>query len=145
MKMTNVVVVSLCLFLLACGQRSTPRTRRSATTTDVQSVESVDPRPAVLDPPPVLSDEGPAPKPKINVKQQDAPPPSTPQDEALRAALPFAPAIAMDPIDGSKISIRVGTPTLEYKGRFYYFSSEANKRMFVANPQQYTKGVFSHF
>ncbi len=110
----------------------------------MQTVESVDARPTRLDPPPLLTDEGPAPKPKTKVAQQDAPPPASPQDEALRAALPFAPAIAMDPVAGSKISIRVNTPTTEYKGHIYYFSSEANKRTFMANPDQYTKGVFSH-
>jgi len=74
----------------------------------------------------------------------DAPPPPTAQDEAMRASLPFAPAIAMDAVDGSKISIRASTPTLEYKNKLYYFSSEDHKRQFLADPEQYTKGVFSH-
>ncbi len=132
----------ICVLVLACG-RSAPRARRAPTPTDMQTVESVDARPTLLDPPPVLTDEGPAPKPTTKLAQQDAPPPPSPQDEALRAALPFTPAIAMDPVAGSKISIRVNTPTTEYKGHIYYFSSEANKRTFMANPDQYTKGVFS--
>ena len=65
-------------------------------------------------------------------------------DEALRAALPFAPAIALDPVDGSKISIRANTASFESKGRIYYFASEANKRTFAASPDQYLKGVFAH-
>jgi YHS domain-containing protein len=60
----------------------------------------------------------------------------------MRAALPFSPAIAMDPIDGSKISIRATTPTYEYKGKIYYFSNEANRRIFVANPEVALKGGY---
>ena len=64
-------------------------------------------------------------------------------DEKVRAELPFSPAIAMDPIDGSKISIRAATPTFEYKGKIYYFSNEANKRTFTANPEGILKGGFT--
>ncbi|MBK5260099.1 MAG: YHS domain-containing protein [Thermoanaerobaculia bacterium] len=46
----------------------------------------------------------------------------------------------MDPIDGSKITIRATTPTVEYKGKIYYFSSEANKKQFDANPEAVLKG-----
>jgi YHS domain-containing protein len=48
----------------------------------------------------------------------------------------------MDPVDGSKISMRATTPTFEYKGKIYYFSNEENKRTFMANPEQYLKGGF---
>jgi YHS domain-containing protein len=137
------LLVLTCICAMACG-RAAPRARAVRAPSDVQTVDSVDPRPATLDPPPVLTDEGPAPKPKGNVLSEDAPPPPTPQDEALRASLPFAPAIALDPVDGSKISIRANTPTAEYKGHFYYFASEANKRSFLASPDQYLKGVFAH-
>ena len=139
--MKRLLVVT-CICALACS-RSAPRARAPRAPSDVQTVDSVDPHPAVIDPPPVLTDEGPAPKPKGNVLSEDAPPPPTPQDEALRASLPFAPAIALDPVDGSKISIRANTPTAEYKGHLYYFASEANKRSFLASPDQYLKGVFA--
>jgi YHS domain-containing protein len=46
----------------------------------------------------------------------------------------------MDPIDGSKISIRAATPTFEYKGKIYYFSSEANRNQFRSNPEATLKG-----
>jgi YHS domain-containing protein len=75
--------------------------------------------------------------------QADAPPPPTPQDEAVRAALPFSPAIGLDPVSGQKISIRAATPTAELKGRTYYFQSEENKRAFMADPTQYLHGVFA--
>ncbi len=80
-------------------------------------------------------------KPKP-LHQWDRPEPVilTPEDEKVRAALPFTPAIAMDPIDGSKISIRATTPTFEYKGKIYYFSSEANRNNFRANPEGLLKG-----
>ncbi len=54
--------------------------------------------------------------------------------------LPFSPAISMDPVDGSKVSIRIDTPTMEFDGKVYHFSSEENSRLFRENPQKYLKG-----
>ena len=141
--MRRTIALLAMLAAVACGQagRSQPQAAKQS---DIKTVDSADARPTVLDPPPVLTDEGPAPKPKGDVLQPDAPPPPTPQDEALRASLPFAPAIGMDPVDGSKISIRASTPVAEYKGKFFYFSSDSNKRTFMSNPEQYSKGPFSH-
>ena len=68
----------------------------------------------------------------------------TPQDERVRAQLPFAPAIALDPVDGLKVSIRATTPLAEYKNHLFYFTSEENKRVFLASPDQYLKGPFAH-
>jgi YHS domain-containing protein len=141
--MMRFSILIACALLCACP-RSAPRARAKSAESDIQTVDSTDPRPAVVDPPPVLTDEGPAPKPKGNVLSADAPPPTTAKDEALRASLPFAPAIALDPVDGSKISIRAGTPMVEFKGHLFYFSSEANKRTFVASPDQFLKGAFAH-
>lgn len=137
--------VILALFLAACGGRSkTSSAPQPAAHSEMKTIDSAQLQPAAVDPPPMLTDEAPPLKPKANVAQADAPPPPSEQDEALRASLPFAPAIAMDPIDGSKISIRASTPTYEYKNKIFYFSSEENKRLFTSNPEQYTKGVFSH-
>ena len=136
--------IIIALLGAACHGASTSGGAQQAAHSDVQTIESTAMRPAPVDPPPMLADEAPPPKPKGNVAQADAPPPPSAQDEAVRAALPFAPAIAMDPIDGSKISIRASTPTFEYKNKIFYFSSEGNKRTFTSNPEQYTKGVFSH-
>lgn len=122
--------------------RSTASPRNSTAATDVQTIDSVDVRPTAMQPPPVLTDEGPAPKPKTELSA-DAPPPPSPADEALRASLPFAPAINLDPVNGTKISIRANTITYEYKGRIFYFTSEDSKRQFIANPAEFTKGVFS--
>ena len=142
--MRNRLLLLAMILVISCA-RSAPRARTArASAPEVQTVDSVQTPPAALEPPPVLTDEGPAPKPKGNVLSADAPPPPSPQDEALRASLPFAPAIALDPVDGSKISIRAGTTMGEYKGHIFYFSSEANKRTFLASPDQYMKGVFAH-
>jgi YHS domain-containing protein len=141
--MKGFSILAACALLCACP-RSAPRVQKASAASDIQTVDSSDPRPAVIDPPPVLTDEGPAPKPKGGVLSEDAPPPPTAQDEALRASLPFAPAIALDPVDGGKISIRAGTPVADYKGHLYYFSSQATKRTFLASPDQYLKGPFAH-
>jgi YHS domain-containing protein len=135
------LVIVAAVFAAACGEKNGISQGARA---EMKTIDTTDVRPAVIDPPPMLTDEAPAPKPKDNVAQADAPPPASPSDEALRAALPFAPAIAMDAVDGSKISIRASTPTFEYKNKIFYFSSEANKRIFTSNPEQFTKGVFSH-
>jgi YHS domain-containing protein len=141
--MKRLAVIASVLSLVACT-RSAPRQRTARKAPDVQTIDSSVPTPAVLEPPPVLTDEGPALKPVGGLLSADAPPPPTPQDEALRASLPFAPAIALDPVDGSKISIRANTPSFEYKGHIYYFALEKNKRTFAASPDQYLKGVFAH-
>lgn len=143
--MKSLVAALAALLVFTGCTRSSATPRRQQTATDVQTIDSTEVKPTVLDPPPVLTDEGPAPKAaKVGeVITADAPPPPTPQDEALRASLPFAPAIALDPVNGAKISIRANTITWDYKGRIFYFSTEESRRTFQANPQQFTKGVFS--
>jgi YHS domain-containing protein len=134
--------LAVLLIVLTACTRTTPKAQVARADTNIQTIDSTPPQPAPLSPPPVLTDEGPPPKPPGNVQTADAPPPLSPQDEAMRAAMPFAPAIALDPVDGSKISIRANTPQAEYKGHVFYFSSEVNKRTFMASPDQYLKGSF---
>ncbi|HEX8169003.1 MAG TPA: YHS domain-containing protein [Thermoanaerobaculia bacterium] len=129
------------LALAACD--SGPANRRAAAAQTLQTVNSIPPRPAALEPPPMLSDEAPPPKPKTLPWETATPIVFTPEDEKVRGALPFTPAIAMDPIDGSKLSIRAATPTFEYKGKIYYFATEENKRTFAANPDGILKGGFT--
>jgi YHS domain-containing protein len=141
----NRLIIIVPLLIAACGAPpKETHVPEPGAKSEMKTIDSADVRPAIMQPPPMLTEEAPPPKPKENVAQADAPPPPTPQDEAMRAALPFAPAIAMDPVDGSKISIRASTPTTEYKNKLFYFANEANKRTFTANPEQFTKGVFSH-
>jgi len=139
--MKRIAVIAVAFAFVACG-RSAPSQRAAQSTSDIQTIDNTHPAPAALTPPPVLTDEGPPPKGTIDVATADAPPPPTPQDEALRASLPFSPAIGLDPVDGSKISIRATTPNAEYKGHIFYFSSEATKRTFLASPDQFLKGAF---
>ncbi len=136
------IAVLLILAVAACRQ-SAPVRQRATTQADVQTIDNTLPPPAAISPPPVLADEAPPPNP-VNPMAQQNQIPLTPADEQLRASLPFAPAIAMDPVDGAKISIRATTPTVQYKGRLYYFDSEKNKSDFQANPDQYAKGRFAH-
>lgn len=133
------VLASLLVFACKPAPPPTPRANERA---EMRTIHSTDPRPTLIDPPPVLTDEAPPPKPK-NPFEAEKLQPLTPEDEKIRASLPFAPAIAMDPVDGSKVSIRATTPMYEYRNRIYYFSTEANKRAFAAGPEQFTKGAFS--
>lgn len=135
-------LVFVCL-VLACPRAPAPARPTAPRAADVKTIDTTPPQPAALQPPPVLTDEAPPPKTSTNLMQADAPPPPTPQDEAVRAALPFSPAIGLDPVNGQKISIRATTPMVELKGRIYYFSSEENKRTFVASPAQYLHGPFA--
>lgn len=110
---------------------------------EMRTINDVAPQPAKLEPPPMLTDEAPPPKPKALPWETPTPIVFSPEDEKLRASLPFTPAIAMDPIDGSKLSIRAATPTWEYKGKIYYFSSQENMNAFKSNPQAYLTGKFT--
>jgi YHS domain-containing protein len=63
-------------------------------------------------------------------------------DDATRA-LPFEPPISMDPVDGSKVSLRADTPMVEHEGRLYHFSSEANRAKFQESPKKYLSGTLA--
>lgn len=131
--MRRLLALSIVLFVAACDEPPPQRARADAS--QIRTIHSVAPSPLPLDPPPMLVDEAPPPKPKLEPFETPKTIVFTPEDEKLRANLPFSPAIAMDPIDGSKISMRATTPTFEYKGKIYYFSNEANRRTFMANPE----------
>jgi len=137
------ITVSAAL-IAGCGGKAKSTNAQPKPKAEMRTIDSSDLRPVTIDPPPMLTDEAPPVKTLTGLAQADAPPPPTAADEALRASLPFTPAIAMDPVDGSKISIRASIPTVEYKNKLYYFATEDHKREFQANPEQYTKGLFSH-
>ncbi len=130
------------LLVIGCRQVA-PIRQHTAAPSDVQTIENTVTPPAPITPPPELAEEAPAPNPVNPIAQQNQVP-LTPADEQLRASLPFAPAIGLDPVDGSKLSIRATTPTVQYKGRLYYFASEKNKSAFQATPDVYAKGRFAH-
>ena len=132
------LLLILLTALAACDSAPPP-----VQASNIQTINTVRPVPATLDPPPMLQDEAPPPKPKALPWETPTPIVFSPEDEKLRASLPFSPAIAMDPIDGGKISIRATTPTFEYKGKIYYFANEANKRIFSASPDGILKGGYT--
>jgi YHS domain-containing protein len=60
-------------------------------------------------------------------------------------ALPFEPPISMDPVDGSKVSIKRDTPSTEYGGKLYHFSSDENLKLFLADPKKYVTGSLATY
>jgi len=132
-------VVLVLLAAAACDSAPPPPRAQ----THIQTINSIPAQPANLPQPPMLQDEAPPPKPKALPWETPTPIVFSLEDEKLRSALPFTPAIAMDPIDGSKISIRAATPTFEHKGKIYYFSTEANKAIFAANPDAIIKDGYT--
>jgi YHS domain-containing protein len=139
--MRRLFVLAAALAAAACNSNPSPAAAQKQA--EMRTINDVTPQPAKLQPPPMLTDEAPPPKPKALPWETPTPIVFSPEDEKVRASLPFTPAIAMDPIDGSKISIRAATPMFEYKGKIYYFSSEENKRTFMASPDQYLTGRFT--
>jgi len=136
-----LIITAAALALAACdaGPGSSSQANASA---GIATINSMPPQPAPLQGPPMLQDEAPPPKPKVMPWETPKPIVFSPEDEKLRASLPFSPAIAMDPIDGSKISMLSTTPTFEYKGKIYYFQNEENRKIFMGNPEQALKGGF---
>ena len=146
MKRTLETICILSIVALAACSRSSAAPRQQTAADPVQNIDTTQVKPAVLDPPPVLTDEG-APVPKVKTDTAStatAVAVMSPQDEAVRAALPFSPAIGLDPVNGMKISLKASTPIVEYKNHLYYFTGEDTKRQFLASPEQYTKGIFAH-
>jgi YHS domain-containing protein len=149
MTRTAQFAIGLTLLLIAAGCNQTPRQQRA--TLEVQTLESAGIRPAPVDPPPVLEEQTlpqrplprqtPAKAAKEGVEQQPSP------EEALRARvnLPFTPSIAMDPVDGSKVSITKDTPIYSFENKWYYFSSEANRRIFQSDPESYATGRLASY
>lgn len=123
---------------------------------EIQTVETAPARLSAIDPPPTLRDNL-APRPAFPAtttagEPAKAPPagtapqpPATEDEMRAKTNLPFTPLIAMDPVDGSKVSITADTPVFSYKDRWYYFSSAANKATFRANPEAYSTGSLASY
>jgi YHS domain-containing protein len=134
-------------FAAGCEQRS-PAPQRPI---QIQTIETAPPRLSAIEPPPTLEDRvmparSSAP-PAGATKQPDGKAAEPTPEEELNAKtnLPFTPWIAMDPVDGSKVSITPETPVYSYKDRWYYFSSAANKATFRATPDKYAEGSLSRY
>jgi YHS domain-containing protein len=147
--MKQIFFLLMAGFTAACVQQSAAQPRseeiRTLDNTPVQPLAVQ--RPATLDEPGQTASLVDAPSMqgrtstsapvKTTIEQQD--------ELSRKMNLPFAPAIAMDPVDGSKVSIRPDTPWVEHKDRLYYFSSAKNKQIFVANPETYLKGKLASY
>lgn len=144
MAMRRTILSFLVLALIGCEQQAVqskqPVEIRTVDNSPMKSIP-VEPLPQLAEEATVLRPQAPSPSPS---RRPNASP--TPADSAeARPQMPFAPLIAMDPVDGSKVSIRVETPTTEYKNRLYYFGSEANRKAFVAEPEKYLKGQLARY
>lgn len=140
------ILLIVVLFAAACAQPKASTT----TPSDVRTIENtpinalpIEPLPTIDEPAgegriPVASAESPATRTKGTSSSKQ-------EELARKMNLPFAPAITMDPIDGSKISIGPDTPVVEYKNRLYYFGSVKNKQAFLANPDTYLKEKLSTY
>lgn len=143
----------LLLVVIACSVAGCARDASPDGENEVE-IATIENSPTELRPirkPPMIEfDRGPAPALEGEDETSDEEPSQSGESEESEAAhwtqdLPFSPKIAMDPIDGSKLSIRSSTPIAEYKGRVYYFSSEANKREFIRSPDEFLSGAFASY
>lgn len=142
--MNRNVVFAIAFFaaLAACApQQPAPG---AATPTEVQTIENTPIETIPVEPPPQITDLQAEPKLR-DPYATEAEKRAAVEDLKKQVALPFSPAIAMDPVDGAKVSIRSDTPMLEYKDKIYYFASAANRAAFRANPEQYVKGGLSRY
>lgn len=140
------ILATTAILALLAGCAQEPREARRPAL-ELQTIENTPPRLATLEPPAVL-DHGATPTPKTPAGQTASSTSTAISEEDTMKAktnLPFTPPIAMDPVDGSKLTIDAATPIFSYKDRWYYFSSEANKRQFAANPEQFLDQQLGRF
>ena len=144
---TAHALATMVALALTAGCQPAPGT----TQIEMRTVENVAVNSMPVEPPPMITEQATELRPaeklgpdgKPITRPTPTPVPGTESEEPI--LMPFAPLIAMDPVDGSKVSIRVGTPVTEYNDRFYYFSSPANKATFLADPKTYASGTLSKY
>lgn len=147
--MRSALIASL-LFAVACSPGS------DEPVVEMRTVESAPLRTIPPDPAPSLEDfvqEVPLPLDPVVPETEEGEETGEEESEETEAKtrepvsirLPFAPPIAMDPVDGQKVSITPETPTVEFKGLIYYFTNESNRRAFIQNPQGYISGELRDF
>lgn len=139
----NRLFPAAMILAAACARPAAP----TEPAPEIRTIENTPITAIPLQPPATLDEPAeprrPSPAPRAAAKAASAPTTTAGDklDELSRKMnLPFAPAIAMDPVDGSKVSISPDTPLYEYKDRLYYFSSAKNRQTFAANPEPFIKG-----
>ena len=78
----------LILALVACDAAP----RRTVAVSEVRTINNVNPAPAPLDPPPLLLDEAPPPKPKVEAAPEAGADPAAAEGAEAAAAAPEATA-----------------------------------------------------
>ena len=152
MKVRSQLLVTLVLASMVSCEQQTPVTHLQ----DVRTVDNVPTRMVPVQTLPVLREEATEIKPpeptdadgnpiKTSTALKPALKPASTPETNIPTELPFAPLIAMDPVDGTKVSIRIGTASTEYKNKLYYFSSPENKKTFLGNPEVYANGVMARY
>lgn len=144
-----LIAILVTIFALGCTGDDDPRTK----TVEMTTLEDVPTELKTIRKPPQIEFEQRA-APAELAEGEEPPPEQTAEAKAEAKKLdstlwledlPFAPKIAMDPVDGSKVSIRQDTPIAEFKGRIYYFSTESNRMVFIKNPEEYLSGSFASY
>jgi YHS domain-containing protein len=138
--MKRALLLTLVLVAAACADRAT------VPSLEIRTIENTEPRLMPREPVPstdtVLTPPA-APQRSDASAATGTQPPELPGD--ARIPLPFEPPIAMDPVDGSKVSIRASTPVTEYENKIYYFSSAGNKQRFLGSPDEFLTGRFTRY
>ena len=124
----------MALCVLACGSD-----RVQQTSPEVRTLDNTETNLRPVQPAETLSFDS------SNADRRDRRGNEEPDPHRFTENLPFSPLIAMDPVNGEKIQIHRDTPIAEYDDRIYYFGNEANRRSFLANPEEYTKGAFARY
>jgi pimeloyl-ACP methyl ester carboxylesterase/YHS domain-containing protein len=137
------LIASLSLFSVACEDEITP------VTGPIQTVENTPLQSAPIETPPTVdlteTERKISQTERIALQREGRLKPGEELEIGPRISLPFSPPIAMDPVDGSKISITADTPTHRYKGKIYYFNTSGNKAAFIADPERFVKGALSRY
>lgn len=111
----------------------------------IRTIDNSDVKATLIDPPPTVNEQETTFNPTIEVVPGSKLEGTKEERQAQMVDLPFAPAIAMDPVTGGKVSIRVSTPMVEYKNKIYYFVSEDSKREFLSNAEGFSKGAMARY
>jgi YHS domain-containing protein len=144
-KLLPIIVLLLFATTACTSQKKKTPPDAPRVMAGVQTLENSDIRVMPVEPPPTINPQAALPRQKVDAKNPNAQ--QLTESELMRKMvdLPFAPAIAMDPVSGMKVSIRTDTPFTDYKNHRYYFSSQDNKREFLANADAYSKGVMARY
>jgi YHS domain-containing protein len=146
MKNRAIPTIGLILVLATAGCEDPDRDGREPQ--EIRTIENVPARLRTIESPPEIDFTATRPVSPEALKAESVAAEEDPEErpsDKWTTNLPFAPHIAMDSVDGSKIPITRVTPIAEYKGRIFYFSSEANRREFIRNPENYLTGPFGDY